>query len=1392
MSTNKSKKRTASETPDVEPEKRSKKRTKNTPAPDPDLPSKTLQPAHTQWLEQYKVVYRSNVTTKGTRTRPATEWVKNNILQPFIDEFFSNLTEDQKTRYKVLVWRSLYNWLNNSTSSSDKVAKMNPPTFRICKQWVWSADHRDFVDQEWRKKCGGDNSLLNNIGARRSFTLKLFQSQSAEVQRTYVEKCADMKAKAKMRGELDANSTKEVMKDALRKITALGRELETKAGLYLVANVAGRVGNMMQVKQAGSPLGIAYLDGPAGRKSGALLGDWLLEQEDQGGDGGDPSPAVCPLSFENKHPVIPDIDSDEMLLPLCRSFVRTYWSAIWQRQGGGGKVPYSEIEKAPEQWVDPARCPPGVVFQDPAQLLISPALDWITHLRGWQTTGFPEEKLFCFKRVYTPGIKDFPSCPEASERVESERSGKPVWLVTYSTYPKSAQNSRPIHYPPPSWSYFYFLQSGQGPSDAKAGPDHWNGLPSRLEDEPSNQNAVFSSEEIELVRSWFKDCDDDVKALVEALMKAVADMEDKVPVWTDLGIWEKAGDDVHTLPWLFPYLAPGDRSRAGFDYLNEFWMPQEYSLPFFKTDDRNTLAYLENWFDLALTSAPSCHLRSKTLVGGKNGVIWIARALLRCLGTIGAVIPDAKVSAPTPVPTLFNVKRISVNDWEHAQQWCTMLLSSITDSNILLAWSCDERRQPAEEHSAPENIDDPALGNLDIAVPDGPGREPSMDEPTSSVSLKKKKKPTRKSDKGKDKATAIASTKENHQQAKDSGPGEFQEETKEPGYVELRLKEINAACTERTPQLKAAIERELEEGGVRWVCGVSNPLSGPVGTGERPQWDQPRSALADNIESLAVPVNNWATDGASWKTAYNKKILTSSISRARTSAVDYPHLDQTIWQHAYLYERCQSWWEISVSAQYVDFMTLFGEGSGLLGRLYDVGLEGVNGGVRKKTITTAQIRVTQAKLYWKQVEALLQLATKWTNKHQECWLWARECWNLRDKVRLVEDLVLWQAETAALIDRLDEEAEDEWAKAGFNEDMQPVRAWFPFGNPMEYAVDDAAKLELVQAKKELERSNGAAQDVNTVAITAPNSVVIPVVGLPRPRPRPVARPPPSDSTTPSPETTNPLAAKVANGQPVRQSTESSTESSPASPPDMSAEQPVDDPADAPANAPSTAPTDAPANATAGVPADVPADAPADAPADVPAEVANGQPVRQSTETPTKSSSTSPPHIAVENPVAAPADVPANAPADSPVVGPAKALVDVHVEQQAGPAEGSKTADILVTSDIPQSTNIQSAARIGHPEKAMGALDISTVGGEVEVHAPTLTDLGEDTAMEGNDMGVSDTTLVLSGKKGKVKVTAAHQKAERTSGAGPRTRMQAAEAAEKAVAGPRRSRRSLKG
>ncbi|KAF8599018.1 hypothetical protein BDV93DRAFT_560801 [Ceratobasidium sp. AG-I] len=639
------------------------------------------------------------------------------------------------------------------------------------------------------------------------------------------------------------------MKDVLRRIMAIGREVENRAGLYLVANVAGRVGDMMQVKQAGSPLGLAYLDGPAGRKSGALFGHWLLEHEDQNAGGEEPTPAVCPFSLENKHPVIPNIGESKMILPLCRSLVRTYWTAAWQRQGGGGRVPYTEIEKDPKEWVDPARCPAGVPFQDPSRLSIASALAWIKHLQGWQTENFPEKNLFFFKRVYTSSLDNFPPCPEASEQILSERNGKPVWLVTYSDYVKGAQNSKPIHYPPSSWSYFYFLQSGQGPSDANAGPDHWNGLPSRSEDETLNSNAIFSAKEYELVTSWFKDCDDDVKSLVDNLMKGVAVMEDRMPVWTELGIWEKADNEVNTLPLLLPYVAPGNLNGAGLNYLQAFCMPYKYTLPPHKTAMRNALFYLKEWLEKGLEAPPSCHIRSKTLVGGKNGVVWIVRCLLRCLASIGAVLPTTKVSAPTPKPDLVNTQRIAVNDWERAILWCNMWLSAITQNNIRLSLSCDERRQPPEEPSTSEDVNNPAPADSTQTTSDARPHTESPPGGSATIARPKKNKKSsgKENGKGKGKAVAVASTKQESesgdeglggsdanevplkadQQAKGNSSNGHQEENQAPGYQELKLTALLDACAKRIPQVKETVEHELEEKGVLWVPETCDSLLDP-------------------------------------------------------------------------------------------------------------------------------------------------------------------------------------------------------------------------------------------------------------------------------------------------------------------------------------------------------------------------------------------------------------------------------------------------------------------------------------------------------------------------------------------------------------------------------------
>jgi hypothetical protein len=228
-----------------------------------------------------------------------------------------------------------------------------------------------------------------------------------------------------------------------------------------------------------------------------------------------------------------------------------------------------------------------------------------------------------------------------------------------------------------------------------------------------------------------------------------------------------------------------------------------------------------------------------------------------------------------------------------------------------------------------------------------------------------------------------------------------------------------------------------------------------VSEGQPPDWTNPRAGLAEKVVTWKVPVcesgpdtinqelkefyqnardlvREWLQDSARWRFSYGKQCLVSAITRARKSANDFPLLDQAIWQQGYHFTRCQYWWKNTVSAQFADFRYLFGQGSSLLMRLSDLGKLGLTGGVGKRTIARVQMRVAQLKAYWRQVSSLMSLVKKWGNKHQECWVWTRESWTLSEKIRIVEELIEWQTETADLMEELNTESEEAWKDLGLD------------------------------------------------------------------------------------------------------------------------------------------------------------------------------------------------------------------------------------------------------------------------------------------------------------------------------------------------------------------------
>jgi hypothetical protein len=99
-STAKSKKRPREDEPDAVDPGAAVKRNKK--VMDPDLPSKTLTNEHKNWLRPYLDEYSRHVGKKGKHDS-VSNWVRVTLQQPFVDKFFTTLTEDQHTRFDPIV-----------------------------------------------------------------------------------------------------------------------------------------------------------------------------------------------------------------------------------------------------------------------------------------------------------------------------------------------------------------------------------------------------------------------------------------------------------------------------------------------------------------------------------------------------------------------------------------------------------------------------------------------------------------------------------------------------------------------------------------------------------------------------------------------------------------------------------------------------------------------------------------------------------------------------------------------------------------------------------------------------------------------------------------------------------------------------------------------------------------------------------------------------------------------------------------------------------------------------------------------------------------------------------------------------------------------------------------
>ncbi|KAG8729476.1 hypothetical protein FRC12_020951 [Ceratobasidium sp. 428] len=90
------------------------------------------------------------------------------------------------------------------------------------------------------------------------------------------------------------------------------------------------------------------------------------------------------------------------------------------------------------------------------------------------------------------------------------------------------------------------------------------------------------------------------------------------------------------------------------------------------------------------------HERSGTLIGGKDGIVWAVRAIIKILANILAVLDNGGVEFAVPAPFGYETRRLGSAQLALAKDWAHALNDAIKKSTAVLSESWAERCRPAD------------------------------------------------------------------------------------------------------------------------------------------------------------------------------------------------------------------------------------------------------------------------------------------------------------------------------------------------------------------------------------------------------------------------------------------------------------------------------------------------------------------------------------------------------------------------------------------------------------------------------------------------------------------------------------------------------------------------
>ncbi|EUC54719.1 hypothetical protein RSOL_068640 [Rhizoctonia solani AG-3 Rhs1AP] len=678
------------------------------------------------WIKPNFTKFVLKIGRRGAKGDTARAYCTNNITPRFMVEFYKQADlddeETKKTQYEADY--AIYVYLSNLWKKERKrIRKLDGPDdgsapgpTKFHPQYYWADAHGEEIAAELEKKIGDQPSLAGDVGLWRHTVSELFKAKSPEEQSKWKNQAEREKAKHKVVAKAkEPLSDKEKMlfiKDWCGQMESLVKLGESRGGIQTlihfgtpdVKEVNGEEKKIMKFTSYTSKQSSSYTRTKDFNDGEEKFGHYVAENMGAWAERCIPI-AITPA--DDGAPVIPELPENPVL-SLLRALVRSGMKAHWLYAAGQGKVPWTEISQAIAEgkydWITKDRLPTEklpsgkrVRFVDPGDMTIDECLIWLRHLKRRQLAGSDTSMNFQFQQVYATRTHVFPEWTKSHHKQPTRRAQVDVYVVQYKGYLDRPETYDPIPYDDNSWDYFYR-------DTGKAGLIHWVGLPSRPK---APVPPVVSSSEVEAYQNWF----DAIKETQEGCYKQIFSSLDLVNR-LDRGIsliaqdelWRLANQKPREVPLAIPQNPPPPSMLQ--QWLASPWVVS-YLLAPHEMERTGSPTFFEDW-QHRMRSGPLYHPLSKTYRGGRLGLVWVIRGILKHLATVGAAAGVLKL--PKEAPTGSDFSQLTLTDWDRAVKWLAAWHSLLEEACQSLELTVRERQKPAIAPSS-ENDSQPSIGD---------------------------------------------------------------------------------------------------------------------------------------------------------------------------------------------------------------------------------------------------------------------------------------------------------------------------------------------------------------------------------------------------------------------------------------------------------------------------------------------------------------------------------------------------------------------------------------------------------------------------------------------------------------------------------------------------------